>query len=327
MWCLYCIMLVSVVDGLLQVISGKYSSEFNSASSALTFASNSDELYRLETSETYSVLTWVKFQIQPTTSLPYVFLKASGAAILTLSKGIDGSLKAQAVTLSGGTVTASLIGPVAPQWTHVAAFVCSTTLTLVVTPWQGTTISTVQTSAETFKSYDSATSALILGGTPGSMMIVKSIQGQLLDTKFDTVCVTLGDIAAIVGSAVCHSQCATGCSGPGDKSCNEYIQLMEEAKPKSVNRDIISWTSSDPHLQGKSLVSSDYAFTGWYFLSTSTVYTASMFRLENVYASCCATGNRVMVIFYFGATIGARVDTVSIANRTPTAMSFPVCST
>jgi len=164
---------ISELASLLQVVSEKYSREFDSTSTALIFVSTGDLLYRLEASETYSVLTWVKFQVQPGTSLSFLRLETGGVPILTLSKETNGSLKAQAVTLSGLVITATLAGPVTPQWTHVVALVCSNSLTLAVTLWQGASASTVQTSAENFQAYNPASSSLVLGGTIGNMLVVR----------------------------------------------------------------------------------------------------------------------------------------------------------
>lgn len=286
---------------LLQVTNPLYSVEFSASSSSLAFSASSDVLYQLSYENSYSLVLWVKLEEVPTASTVVAQLTSPGQSLLQISQGTDGVWKASAgqIILSSSVYSVSV-------WTHVAVSMCSalSLLSLYVTQWQGIT-SLFTISASTSMDYDPILSSLQLGA---------GMIGQLLDCRIGTICLDMAEVTSIVSSASCHPQCQSGCFGPGDKACDDFIQLTDQVTPQLMTGNYLQWTRDDPHLQHRSFTSTSYSFTGWYHQTASSV-SRSFFRSANIPGDSSTSGQRILGIFETEASVlTLAADLNSITN-------------
>jgi len=270
----------------MHITKERFAVEFSSLSTPLTFSSTDDVLFQVSYQSSYSVMLWVRWGVTPSPSSVVAELSSQGQSLITVTKASDGKWTASAAGLNGlVTVTSSVYAMTV--WTHVMVSACSVTseLSLFVTQWQGAT-SSYSTSATAFNALSPESTTLTLGS---------GFIGLVLDCRLATSCLTQTDVTSVTLSAVCSSRCGSGCFGPGDRACNDYIQLTDETDPLNVAGDRFTWTRDDPHLQGHSFAGSTYSFTGWYYQS-DLFSAANLFRSANVPGDCCDPGQRVVLL-------------------------------
>lgn len=268
---------------LLSLTRKLYSVEFTASSSPLVLTSADDMLYQIAYDESYGLLLWVRWGVPPSASSRVVQITNGAQLLLSITQGSDGRW-----TSTSGLVTIFSPALSTSVWTHVSVSVCFATgvFALYVTQWQGSTAS-YSALATTFQSLDPGHTAITLG---------TSFVGQILDCMLAISCLSLSDISVIVSSATCHSQCPGNCFGPGDRSCNTYIQLTDETLPLTMTGNYLMWTRDDPHFQGRSFTSTVYSFSGWYY-QTSYPTWVNFFRSRNIPGNYGTPGQRIMALF------------------------------
>lgn len=288
----------------MQVTRQFYAVEFSTSSSLMAFSASDNAPFQLSYDTSYGVMLWVKWGLPPSASSVVAKLDNGPQLLLSITQGTDGRWTVSAASISGlETVISSVLST--SVWTHIGVSVCSVTglLSLHVTQWQGVATS-YSTSTSSFKSLDPGHTTLTLGS---------GVVGQILDCRMSTSCLDLSDITPIVALAACHDQCPGNCFGPGDRSCNTYIQLTDEQVPWTLDDNYYQWARDDPHLQGHTFNSYSYSFTGWFF-HTTTSAVVNIFRSQNIPGNCCTVGERVFTIFIFDGLYFA-VDFNSLADH------------
>ena len=290
-------LLATIVAASLRLIDQTYSKTFLPTGSPLVFQASSDQLYQCTYTASYSLLTWVKISRLPSSPLIFLSLRNGVLPVLQVTKGVDGSYTATAaVDYCGGTVSVSLPGSAPPEWSHVAVIVCAAgTLRLAVTPWQGATATATTASAQGFLVFDPGFAELWLGGLTGSVL-----DGQLLDTQFFCgVCTTLSEVsAAILVSTGCNSKCVGGCTGPGDKSCNDYLQLSDEKTPLTMAANsFLSYKVGDSLLQDRTIAAASYSYTGWYYETENVRGWRNLVRFQTITGNYGVYGQRAAALF------------------------------
>jgi len=282
---------------LLQLISQHYSLEFSG--NTHLFASSDSLLYAAVFNRSFSVLLWVKVQIQPTaSSMVFLSIEKSGSVGLSIRKETNGDFVVFAKSACLGIVSTTHAGPTAPEWVHLGVIVDSRgpTLTLGVTVWDNFSTSFVSTpNTETFEAYDPADTTITLGN---ALFTVSRTQGQMLDLVFADYPLSRNFVSFRALDTPCHDQCPGNCSGPGDKSCSKYIQLTEEVTPSTTTTHC--WNKSDPHLQGLTSSSTKYSFTGWYFITAlgAPTHYSTLFRTLNVLKDTATPGQHLIHIIF-----------------------------
>ena len=281
------VLCMSICLALLQVTKLQYSVEFTAASTPLVLTASSDVLSQLSSDTSYALVIWVKWAIPPIATSVVPQTKNSASARMSVTQGTDGRWTASADSTSG---LVNINSPVLSTsvWTHIGVSVCSGAgLTLYITQWHSATTS-YSVSALAFHSLDPVLTTLSLG---------TGVVGELLDCRMATSCVS-----SIVSESTCSPLCHSGCFGPGDKSCSDFLQLTDETIPWTVSASYKAWTRDDPHLQSRSFTSTTYSYTGWYYQTSYSVGWTSMFRSRDIAGDCCNIGQRVLTILQNGSS-------------------------
>lgn len=173
-------LLLSPVLSSYQLLSPTHTSLF-SGSNPTIIPGTSDLLAMSPISDSYSLLTWVKFNSAPGASFSFLLIVKSGVVVLSVAKLGNGAVEATAKDTLGGIIACQVGGSVSPVWSHVAVVVSSSatnTLTLVVTEWLGAVATATASSPLSFSAYDPITSTLYVAGpTNGLSLTVTSHTG------------------------------------------------------------------------------------------------------------------------------------------------------
>lgn len=298
----------------LTITKQRFSVEFSATSAPLVLTAYADELFQLSYDSSYGLVLWVKWGLPPSATSTVAQLSNGVQMLLSVTQRTDGRWTASTTSSSGvETITSPVLSLIA--WTHIGVSVCSVTglLSLYVTEWQGlTAFSSVSAS---FLSLDPRQTTLTLGS---------GVVGQVLDCRMSISCLTPSDISAIVTSTTCHDQCPGNCFGPGDRSCNDYIQLIDELVPWTVTSNYYTWTRDDPHLQGHSFGSYFYSFTGWFYQTSISGSWNNLFRSQSLPGDMGVVGQRLFTIFQQSSNyLHITADFSSIVNDI-TNVNYPV---
>lgn len=159
---------------LLQLVSQRYSLELSG--STYVFVANEDLLYAAGHSQSYSILLWVKMQIQPTASMVFLSLEKSSSVVLSVSKETSGNFVVTAKSACGGIVSTTHTGPITPEWVHLGVVVDSRgpALTLAITMWGSQSTSFTSTpNIETFEAFNSTDMTLTLGNASFTVVLFR----------------------------------------------------------------------------------------------------------------------------------------------------------
>lgn len=281
-----------------QLSSADNTQVWSSSSAPISLSSGLDLFYPFTASQDYSLLAWTRL---PPSSQSFLSLSQATVPSLQLVKQSNGDYSATARTAAWTLVGGNISGDVARKWTHVAVVACSSDreLRISLSMWKLPASRTAIPASDVFVGFDPTVSVITYGGTPEG--------GEILDVQLQLSCLSASDIDNIVTAAGCHVTCQNSCFGPGNLACSSYIQLTNPFIPATVTPSSITWPLADLVFADHSLVSSDYSYTGWYYITAMSTVN-NLFRASVTPQECCGNGSRVMALFIRSYHVELRFD-------------------
>ena len=139
--------------------------------------------------------------------------------------------------------------------------------------------------------------------------LLPSPKMQIVDLRYYINYVLLdADITSIYMNTSCHSSC-TNCNGPGNYSCNDFIQLIDpnvgwtgDGSSGQYGLSYVKWSTSDSFMMGKTFSGNASAFSGWVNCSYIHNNWVNLFRAAEANDNGCGSKGRTPAIFHHPST-------------------------